>query len=281
MNPPYLKDLFLKIISEAIDHTDMDNGGEVVNLSPISWLMDPAASLKRGYYTKYSPKLGPYIKYLESYDTKEGNDAFGINFLGNLGVYLFKKEGETVDYANYWKKFYDPTASSILEKVTQCNLNTLRDVLEEKRKDGIRLIINEFPKGKNVDYYSPVFDDMSVYIDGKNEDGSYWYEGRSLGAYKPEEGAPMTFSIPFKSVEEARNAYDSMKTSFYIYLHQNVGVGRHVPLYWLPFMGRCKHPVTGLLGYRSAWSNEDFYKYFNLTQEEIDSIESFMGGDSK
>ena len=38
MNPPYCRNLHLKILNEAICYSD-----DIVNLSPIKWLQDPLA----------------------------------------------------------------------------------------------------------------------------------------------------------------------------------------------------------------------------------------------
>ena len=43
MNPPYFGNLHLKILQEAMKHSD-----EVINLSPIRWLQDPSGSYKKG-----------------------------------------------------------------------------------------------------------------------------------------------------------------------------------------------------------------------------------------
>ena len=42
MNPPYDKNLHLKILQEAMRHSD-----DVVNLSPIRWLQDPLVEYKK------------------------------------------------------------------------------------------------------------------------------------------------------------------------------------------------------------------------------------------
>ena len=42
MNPPYCRNLYLKILNEAINHSD-----DIVNLSPIRWVQDPLAEYKR------------------------------------------------------------------------------------------------------------------------------------------------------------------------------------------------------------------------------------------
>jgi type I restriction-modification system DNA methylase subunit len=42
MNPPYSRNLHLKILSNALDYSD-----DIVNLSPVRWLQDPLAELKK------------------------------------------------------------------------------------------------------------------------------------------------------------------------------------------------------------------------------------------
>jgi hypothetical protein len=41
-------------------------------------------------------------------------------------------------------------------------------------------------------------------------------------------------------------------------------------------MGDCINPRTGLKGYESEWTDEDFYTYFNITKEEQELIEKTM-----
>ncbi len=38
----------------------------------------------------------------------------------------------------------------------------------------------------------------------------------------------------------------------------------------------CRNPRTGKKGYESEWTNEDFYKYFGITEDEQKVIEETM-----
>ena len=50
----------------------------------------------------------------------------------------------------------------------------------------------------------------------------------------------------------------------------------NVPLNFLPCMIEETNPRTGLKGYESEWTNEDFYKFFGITEEEQKYIEETM-----
>lgn len=82
MNPPYCRNLHLKILNEAICYSD-----DVVNLSPIRWLQDPIAdhSLSRRkdfgqFFTP--PELS--IKMLEKFENTEGTILDPCCGAGNL-----------------------------------------------------------------------------------------------------------------------------------------------------------------------------------------------------
>ena len=44
----------------------------------------------------------------------------------------------------------------------------------------------------------------------------------------------------------------------------------------IPYMGDCVNPRTGLKGYLSEWTDDDFYKYFGITDDEKKIIEDTM-----
>ena len=57
MNPPYQKNLHLKILAEAIKHLK-DEKSKVVNLSPVRWLQDPLAKYKKNSdYNKFEESI--------------------------------------------------------------------------------------------------------------------------------------------------------------------------------------------------------------------------------
>ena len=56
MNPPYDGNLHLQILKEA--HCQISKKGEIISLSPIRWLQDPLAEMKKdfeflGYYLSF------------------------------------------------------------------------------------------------------------------------------------------------------------------------------------------------------------------------------------
>lgn len=48
------------------------------------------------------------------------------------------------------------------------------------------------------------------------------------------------------------------------------------PLGYLPWLGDCINPRTGLKGYESDWTDEDFRKYFDITDSEWEEIVETM-----
>ena len=49
-----------------------------------------------------------------------------------------------------------------------------------------------------------------------------------------------------------------------------------VPLNFIPVMIEETNPRTGLKGYEGEWTNEDFYQFFGITEEEQKYIEETM-----
>ena len=106
-----------------------------------------------------------------------------------------------------------------------------------------------------------------IYKDGYSiETGKFWTENRMPGAGNKimSIGTPIPSSIKFSTENEAKNFELYTKTKFSYYI---VGVSRSIELdagKFLPFMPTYTHP----------WTDEMLYKYFDLTQEEIDIIEN-------
>lgn len=42
------------------------------------------------------------------------------------------------------------------------------------------------------------------------------------------------------------------------------------------WMGNAKHPRTGEIGYKSEWTDEDFNKFFKLTDKEIKQYKDYI-----
>ena len=89
MNPPYQKNLHLKILAEAIKHLK-DENSVCVNLSPIRWLQDPTATLKssNGVGGKDAEEyVKRHIKNLVEISSNDASHLFGSGQASNLGIY--------------------------------------------------------------------------------------------------------------------------------------------------------------------------------------------------
>ena len=88
MNPPYCRNLHLKILNEAINHSD-----DIVNLSPIRWLQDPLVEYKRNSDFKKFTEIRERIESIEIIDAKDACAMFSALFNTDLGVYHITKVG--------------------------------------------------------------------------------------------------------------------------------------------------------------------------------------------
>ena len=88
MNPPYDKNLHLKILQEAMKHSD-----DIVNLSPIRWLQDPLAEYKKNSDWKKFYDIRKHIESLDVVSAKDAQNYFGADVPSDLGVYHLTKNG--------------------------------------------------------------------------------------------------------------------------------------------------------------------------------------------
>ena len=79
MNPPYSRNLHLKILAEAIKHLK-DEKSVCVNLSPVRWLQDPLAKYKKNCDLKrFEESVAKHIDTLNVVSMAEANAMFGDN----------------------------------------------------------------------------------------------------------------------------------------------------------------------------------------------------------
>jgi hypothetical protein len=280
MNPPYNKNLHLKILAEAIKHLNED--GECVNLSPIRWLQDPSAKYKKSSdYKKYEPILKK-LRYLTVIDAVFAAKIFKAEMIMDLGIYHFNQMGG-FDYFNF-------ISDKIIDKVLPKMNLFLENVVEENKLDGIRVRVSKIrpvpsnrpnnKNGRNNFLFGTTHEFLSwVYENGYTKDGIFWTENKLPGAGGPKTydvGDPLPYSIKFNDIKSANNFEQSVRTDFYHYLILKLKTDQNYPMRFAPWMGDCIHPRTGLKGYESEWTNEDFYTYFNITKEEQELIEKTM-----
>ena len=82
--------------------------------------------------------------------------------------------------------------------------------------------------------------------------------------------------VYFKTEAEAKSFFNTMNLRFFKFLKR---LGCY-PLddfnKGLIYLGNAVNPKTGKLGYESDWTDEDLYRFFNLTDDEIKLIEDII-----
>ena len=242
MNAPYLRNLHLKILSEAMRHVK-EEGGEIINLSPIRWLQDPLAEYKRGSDWKKFENVRRHISSL----TNLGNcdDLFNIQ-CGDLGIYYCK--GEEVEKAYE----YPFAGKSIVEKILK-HKDYISDHIEN---------IETYDKELSVQV-------MEVY-GGDPMTGSGFIKPIGYEAKKSSTnngGKASRRGVIFATKEEAKNFYEASRTKLYIWMAYNFKSGTHYSYgKYFPFL-----PT-----YKTKWTDHQLYEYFGLNEEEIAIIEEEM-----
>ena len=260
-NPPFKRNLHLKILAEAIKHLKNETS-TCVNLSPVRWLQDPLAKYKKNSdWHRFQESVSKHIESLDSIDAAEATEIFGAGFWNNIAIYAIKNNNFSY-YENYNKKFNE-SFGSLIEKI------------------GIPLFL------KNLAGVSTVWDN---YL--KNDDFPYFVKCSRVHGHpgKNDEFDCITprldlvFNVKgnegrevyFKDKQQAINFFNTMNLCFYKFLKKLDCYPRDDFNKGLPWLGDTINPRTGKKGYTGEWTNEDLYKFFNITPDEQKIIESTM-----
>ena len=278
MNPPYQKNLHLKIFAEAIKHLK-DDTSKVVNLSPVRWLQDPLAKYKKNSdYHRFEENIVKHISDLAIISSADSNNLFNAGIMTNLGIYSCNK--------NIINNVIQCNSNNIVDKILSSGIKTLSNVVEYKKRDGWRWQISELQplNAQGGEKYSYgwyrrfcIFNHLrsTIYENGF-KDGKDWTTYTSGVKNDETCSLPLPHSIKFDSENNAKNFENSVKTTFYKYFVLQVKTDQHTPFKFLPWMGDSINPRTGLKGYESEWTDEDFYTFFNITNDEKKIIEDTM-----
>ena len=256
-NPPYSGTLHLKFLRNVLKITD-----KVVNISPARWLMDPFAKDKRSTLKTYED-VAKQITDLEVLDGKN-TTGFDIKIYSNLGIYMFDKNNDNkFDYKNFWKTQKSSIEISIIEKVCYSNkCKYLNDVIENNKRRGIRVMICHIGGNRGT---LPVYKDI-IFTDDGFVNGKDWTKCKNMGGYTKPENALIPNSIKFNTTKEAENFWHSYKDlKFFKVLCDITIQQQNIQLHKLPFLNDYKHKIT----------NEECYKLFELSNEEIEFIENY------
>jgi len=243
-NPPYSRNLHLKILAEAIKHLKDD--GICVNLAPSP-------------YTKYKNtnnfKLLPYL-----YEKIDPNDAAklfsGIQLQDSLLVSVWHKTKHIS--LEQIKNDFVPKAYSIIKRLNFQTTFASVNKLNYNNEDffvPLKLMTARWDKNKN-----DIIDKIGLISFGKVENGKPFKAVRTKNVDRPCGG------IPFNTKIEAINFINSCRTTFFKFVVYMQHTNSRYVLHDYPFMQ----------DYTKPWTNERFYKFFNITPEEQKIIEDTM-----
>lgn len=242
MNPPYDGNLHLKVVQEAMKHSD-----DVVCLHPYTWLSPTNVARPMG---KWRKTLNGNCKSLEMVPHKEMNESFGTG--NSIENGLISCWGENVvDLENYG---LTPTQKSLYIKV------------EALQNEVISLNAAKY----NHSYGSVKYDgnpdfrreyDLPIYT---------WHGGTTLreALVINDASKKVGMVLYFNSEEERANFLKSLDTKFLTW-------------YWKKFVvengdNKLINYFFRMKDYTHPWDDAALYKYFGLTQEEISLIEEEM-----
>ena len=94
INPPYQRNLHLKILAESIKHLK-DDKSVCVNLSPCEWLIDTLNEVKKNSaYNAYKTTILDYLENFTLIDAMVGNSLFNIGLMTMCSRHSGTKIGE-------------------------------------------------------------------------------------------------------------------------------------------------------------------------------------------
>lgn len=266
MNPPYDKNLHLKIVEQSINLLTDD--GILVNLSPIRWLQDPLAQYKeRSDWYKFEESVAKHINGINTIEALSAQKSFDSLQYENLGIYVIVKS-KLDDVIDEIKSMSIPKMKSLFDKV---NLPTYQGKYKS-------LYDARTPEGE-PDYSRPFVKVSHLhgnlgrknYVDLISPDKEI-----TMTQAKSKTGGGSTPTINFDTDKEANNFADSLQTIFMKACNYNCKTNMRWPGYAIPFMGDCINPRTGLKGYEGEWTDDDFRKYFGITDDEWNEIVETM-----
>ena len=236
MNPPYCRNLHLKILNEVINHSD-----DIVNLSPIRWLQDPLAEYKKNSDWKKFESVRNHIESIEVITAKDASSLFVASIWADLGVYQLNKDGS----------FDTHSLLKHLWFVNKVILKVKDSVKDHSTREGV------------CDFSKPYIKISGLH---GHQGSSDFYEFISPQLYvaKSKKISAGHCTVNFETEYESINFFNSLQTKFYKFI--NVCIKRDMHIHW-------KY-APWLDDYTRPWTDEDLYKYFNLSDDEIAIIES-------
>jgi hypothetical protein len=260
MNPPY-GNLHLPILKKITEEIVDKNDGTVISLQPVRWLQDPCGEFKpKEGYAVMKPTLENKINSIDIITAEEACELFKpTRIIIDLGIFCIKNNGKTE-----YDSLFPIKANYIIKKLIRSKNSVLcSDVSEENKIKGWRVYWPSISSYYGKDVWQKK---NMVFFDGYDKQNNFWGQPPYINnQYRKPIGTPMGLSIPFKTELEAVNFVKSMQTKIMVFLMSLAKIDVNIYLNWFPYM----------VDYTQPWTSERFYKFFNLTDEEISTIENW------
>ena len=246
MNPPYDKNLHLKILREAMKHVEKE-GGEVICLHPYTWLSPTNVARPMG---KWRSILNGHCKSLEIISHDEMNNYFGTG--NSIETGLISCWGEDkIDLENYG---LTPMLKSLYTKV-----------------EALRNKVVSLNQAKYNHLYGSVKYDGNPNFRREHDVPIYtWHGGATLkdALLIKDDTKKVGMVLYFKDENERQNFIDSLDTKFMTW-------------YWKTFVvesgdNKLINYFFRMKDYSKPWNDADLYEYFDLTPEERKIVEDEM-----
>lgn len=273
MNPPYERNLHLKILAEAITHLK-DEKSTCVNLSPVRWLQDPLAKYKKNSdWHRFQESVSKHIERVEVITSNAAQEIFQIGMQTDIAIYMccIRSIDNIPDLVN-----------PIVKRTANFCINHY-PVFDEMQYLGWRVRIPYIIGGKSNDGHGKVksshiskisLGNLYAFFNGY-KDGKPWYDWYQRNQFS-KTTKEITQSIKFNSELEATNFIKQFNTNFVKYNQLDILSDVNVAPEKIIWMGDAINPRTGKKGYEGEWTDDDFYTFFNITPDEQKVIEETM-----
>lgn len=228
-NPPYDRNLHLKILEAVIPHAE-----KVINISPVRWLQDPFAPyLTRSDYCKFENGVSKHIKDLEVIPAKNASQIFQeASFTMNLGIYTCDEQG------GYNYMHNDPLVTKIVRKTMENSWEPF-NVKRQMNNPQKQFVLN-----------TPEFGNPFM--------ANTYQRALQCQQTKTLCGGRKSCIFSFDTEEERKNFYDCYNTEFMKWQASLWKADAHIYCEKIPYFDDYTH----------SWKLKDFFAWFELTKEE-------------
>lgn len=271
MNPPYNKNLHLNILKEAIQHLTKD--GICVNLSPTRWLEDPLINFGLAKeFNEFENGICKHLEGIETIEAEKANQIFNIAHT-DLGIYVCKLSETKFDYKQLSK--IDATLKSLLSKLNVQN--------PYYRNKIFSVTDNSIPLEQFVDKYISKLDKQNrhfILLNRANGNKNATWQSNVISKYGVLDRATLKKALidnpgvkmvmQFKDAEK-KNAEQLLKFLKFDCLRFGLAITQETQ----NMLQKC-YTFFPDVDYSQFKNEQDFYKYFGITEDEQKLIEKTM-----